>query len=314
MTGRQLGLISANYGVMQKSFNGMDAELLDALRLAVRRCVGKEKDHDRSASCAFSRSGERYVGARIGSETNIITLTSEHVALVQSTVAQDYGVERVVTMVEDIRDAVPSPLVAKILIDYVSRTQGVIAYEIVSMDGDVFFSIDDVRKLVPLYAPEPIVLARMKEASVQKPMRCGVDVDDIATLRACAIAGIERNFPLYDSASGYGAAVLTAQGDVYYAGQYSSPDKRLGTHAEMNALLGALMAGTTDIVRIGVVSSKFTHAPCQMCGVCRQFLAEMCARWGLNPMIHCFASETDGAMMWRLKEYLPATWTSKTNL
>lgn len=311
MTGHQLGLISANFEVMQKSFNGMDVALRDRLLSNLERCIGKSSDPLRTSSIAISVSGAVYDGALIGSDTNLLTISSEHVALTQSTAAQDYGIERIVTMVADVCERFPSPLVAKILIDYVSRTQNVVAYEMVSMTGESIFAIDDVKQLSPMYTPEPIALSRIAASIVNVPVMRNVATDDIVTLRTCAIAGIQRNFPLYDSASGYGAAVLTANGDLYFTGQYSSPEKRLGTHAEMNAILCALMAGATDIVRIGVASSKFTNEPCQMCGVCRQFLAEMCAKWNVNPAIHCFASETDAAVMWRLNEYLPAVWSSK---
>lgn len=297
----------------------MDTALRDRLRSNLERCVVKEADV-RVASIAVSASGAIYDGTLIGSDTNLLTIPSEYVALSMATAVQDYGIERVVTMVGGNLSPIyggvggglsgASPIIVKILVDHALRTGRVIAYSMVTEDGDVFFEIDDVRRVVPFYVPEPITLTKVSTASIVSNI-IDTNVDDLDALKRCANAGIERNFPLYDSASGYGAAVMTGSGRIYFSGQYSSPDKRLNVHAEMNAVLSAMMAGEKEIVRLGVVSSKFTQEPCQMCGCCRQFFSEMCAKFSWNPLIHCFAKETDDRNDWTMNEYLPSVWTSK---
>jgi cytidine deaminase len=288
----------------------MDAALRDRLRSNLERCIGKVSDSFRTSSVARSVSGAIYDGVLIGSDTNLLTITSEQVALSMATAVQEYGIEKVITMTTGSASDLQSPLVLKILVDHALRTKRVIAYSIVNQNGETLFEIDDVQKAFPFYSPVPIILEKVSTAVVAANI-VETDVENIEALKQCAIEGILRNFPLYDSASGYGAAVMTSSGKIFFSGQYSSPDRRLSAHAEMNAMLCAVMAGETDIIRLGVVSSKFTDEPCQMCGMCRQFLAEMCAKWNIDPAIHCFASETDASVMWRLKEYLPATWTSK---
>ncbi len=286
----------------------MDAALRDRLSANLERCIVKASEPLRASSIAFSTSGTMYDGALIGSDTNLLTISSEQVALSMAAAVQDYGVERVVTMVTGAGEV--SPIVLKILVDHVLRTGRTMAYSMVNENGETMFEFDDVRTSLPFYHPTPIMLAKVSTASLISNV-IHADIDDLAALKRCAVDGIGRNFPLYDSASGYGAAVMTSSGKIFFSGQYSSPDKRLNTHAEMNAVLCAMMAGETEIVRIGVVSSKFTNEPCQMCGVCRQFLAEMCAKWNIDPAIYCFALEADALMVWQLNEYLPAPWTSK---
>jgi cytidine deaminase len=288
----------------------MDAALRDRLSANLERCIGKASEPLRASSVALSASGAMYDGVLIGSDTNLLTISSEQVALSMATAVQDYGIEKVTTMTTGSTSDLQSPLVLKILVDHALRTKHVIAYSIVNQNGETLFEVDDVRRIFPFYTPRAIELAKISTASITSNI-IEAALEDIGALKRCAIEGIARNFPLYDSASGYGAAVMTSSGKIFFSGQYSSPDKRLGVHAEMNAILCAMMAGETEVVRLGVVSSKFTEEPCQMCGCCRQFLAEMCAKWNIDPEIHCFASESDALVMWKVSDYLPATWTSK---
>ena len=109
-------------------------------------------------------------------------------------------------------------------------------------------------------------------------------------LKEYALMGLDRNFPLYDSASSYGTALYTASGRVYCAGQYSSPDKRMNLHSEMVAIICALMNKDQEIEAIGIVSTKYPDSPCNMCGSCRQFVSEICSKLSLSPDLYCFSS------------------------
>ncbi len=288
----------------------MDVALRNRLTMNLERCIRKVSEPLRMSSIALSTSGAIYDGALIGSDTNLLTISSEQVALSMATAVQDYGIEKVITMTTGSALELQTPLTIKILVDHALRTNRGIAYSIVNQDSEILFDIHDVRRALPFYNPAPIVLAKVATA-VMTPNVIQAGLDDVVALKQCAIEGIDRNFPLYDSASGYGAAVMTSSGRIFFSGQYSSPDKRLGVHAEMNAVLCAVMAGEMDIVRLGVVSSKFKDEPCQMCGCCRQFFAEMCVKWKIDPDIHCFALESDVSALWKPNAYLPATWTSK---
>lgn len=288
----------------------MDVALRNRLVANIVRGISKASDPFRTSSVALSTSGAIYDGALIGSETNLLTIPSEQVALSMATAVRDYGIEHVITMTTGNASELHMPLAIKILVDHALRTNRVIAYSIVNQGGETVFDIDDVRRALPFYTPAPIVLEKVATA-VMMPNVIQAELSDVIALKQCATNGITRNFPLYDSASGYGAAVMTSSGRIYFSGQYSSPDKRLSVHAEMNAVVLAIMAGETEMVRLGVVSSKFAEEPCQMCGCCRQFFAEMCRKWNVNPDIHCFAFESDVSVQWKLDAYLPATWTSK---
>jgi cytidine deaminase len=129
-------------------------------------------------------------------------------------------------------------------------------------------------------------------------------------LKQVAKDAITKNFPTYDSASGYGAAVVTSEGNIFSSGQYSSFEKRLNIHAEMGAVLNSLMHQRKNIIALALVSSKFKDVPCEICGCCRQFLSEMSSRFNLNLTYYCFALETDAYKTYTLEELLPSPWSS----
>ena len=130
-------------------------------------------------------------------------------------------------------------------------------------------------------------------------------------LRKWARIGCGNNFPTRDGASGYGAAVLTAAGNIYYGGQYSTFEHRLGVHAEMATLLNALMDGARDITHIGIASSKFVDTLCSPCGCCRQFIAEMSRTYDFSPGIYLFASGNEQFKLCSINELLPVQWTNR---
>jgi cytidine deaminase len=285
---------------------------LTKLKEGLELCVLKAADKERSSSLAISKSGNQYLGALIGSDTNLMNVSSEQVALSISTASSDFPVTEIISMVESERTFNFSPIVLKVMVDYAIRTQEPLKYRVVNTSGSTLFQTDDVRTVFSLYTPEPIVISKIK--GVYAPNYKNIEIaeaDMPDQLKEFALEGLNRNFPLYDSASSYGTAVYTGSGKVYFAGQYSSPDKRLNLHSEMVAILSALMGTNTDIKAIGIVSSKYPDTPCNMCGICRQFIAEISAKLKISPDLYCFSAEAPEFKKFKIEEYLPDSWSSK---
>ena len=285
---------------------------LQELRRGLSLCIIKKEGDKRASSLAISKSGKQYLSGFLESDTHLLFISSEQGALCLSMQNSDFGVEKIITLKENIdKKELMSPIVVKTMIDYRRRTGNTLAYEIIDIEGNSFFETDDITKLVEFYQPEIKPLKKTKN-KVLSDNSIEVDKKDIEkTLKKYALLGIQRNFPKSDSAAGYGTAIITKSGKLYFSGQYSSFEKRTNIHSEMAAPLSAFMNGEYDIEYLGLVSSKFKDTPTQMCGCCRQFLSEMMARFNFNPKIYCFASETDAKTEQTMNNYLPGVWTSK---
>ena len=129
-------------------------------------------------------------------------------------------------------------------------------------------------------------------------------------LKKYAKKGLARGFHNYDGATGYGAAVQTKKGAVYYTSQYSSPDKRLGVHAEIACIVSAFMHGDTEITALGLISPKFKTSPCVPCGACRQFIGEFAKKYAWDIKIMSFASESDTVRTFTIDDLIPQMWAS----
>lgn len=278
-------------------------------------CVIKEGRDNKSSSIAYSKSGESYHGAYIGSDTNLLSISSEQVALLGAIQNNDFKIEHVVTMLDTYNEKeVASPMTIKILIDFVRRTGQKIKYTVMDKNGNILFNTNDVSSLFPFYNPERTFLKKMDtntEIKSNKAVLENNSSDIIGTLKKYALLGIERSFTTHDSGSGYGTAVLTKSGKIYFSGQYSSFDKRLNVHPEMTAVISALMEKDTDITHIGVVSTKHKNEPTHLCGCCRQFLAEMMNKFDIKAELFLFAKDTDVYEKRNINDYLPNLWTSK---
>ncbi len=284
-------------------------EILDRLREGRSQIIAKKgKENGASVSMAVSSSGPEFFGAEVGSDSKLLSATSEHVALSCAKNKNDFGVEKVVTLLGAESDGTTFLLALKILIDWSIRTSRVISYDIYNDAGERIFSCHDVRKIVPAYKPKVLALKERLQIEPSENVSRGT----ISDLKNFALLGISRNFPAYDSASGYGVAVLLENGTIVYGGQYGSLEGRLGLHAEMSVVLDALMNYPGQkITDLALVSSKYPDTVCSICGNCLQFLAEISSRFDLNIAYHCFASEKDIEEVYSLKELLPKQWTSK---
>ena len=273
------------------------------------------KKGPRAASVAKSESGKFYFGAYIGSDTNLLDITSEQVALLRSAQNNDFGIEEIISMTEEAEEIAISPINIKIMADYAARTQKSMGYKLMDAKENIIFETKDISGEIPFYKKQNVSLQRVVGAGkISDNKLVFAEKDDknaIETLKKYAVQGIARNFPTYDSASGYGSAVITEDGFLYYSGQYSSFEKRTNIHSEMAAVISAVMDGHPKITRLGVVSSKYPDSPVQMCGCCRQFVAEMAVKFDFNPEIYCFSRDTDEYDKFLMEDYLPKSWSSK---
>lgn len=264
--------------------------------------MSKFIDRDCRAT-ATANSGRAYIGCRIRSQTHILDIPAELTALI----AAVHDNDRIVVAVNAAGDAL-SPLTLKLLIDHSARTGAPMAYSLKDTGGTLLFETPDVRTALPSYVSPATALAN--QAYEIGMVKRGEYADVARALRDAAIAGIARNFPTRDGASGYGAAVRTVEGDIYFGGQYSTPDERLGAHAEMAVLARALSLGAGGFTDVAVASSKFPEVPASPCGACRQFIREAATATGSRPTIHLFASESSASAVHTLPELLPTPWTN----
>jgi len=287
---------------------------LNELKSALNLSVTKKKHRERSAAIAYSSSGKKYKAGMIESDTHLLNIAPEQLALAFSAQNNDFKVNKVIALAEaPKRGELVSPITAKVLIDHARRTGEKIEYQITDLNGRTLFQIKDVRKLFgKIYAPAECLLSKVEGEKIspnKAKLKKGEKIEN--ALKAYALKGMERNFPTSDAASGYGAAVLTRKGNLYFGGQYSSFEKRTNLHSEVAVVARALMEKDGQITHLGLVSSKFENEPCQMCGSCRQFLAEINRHFGLDIQIHLFSKNAGRSEKVRIKEFLPNQWTSK---
>lgn len=286
---------------------------LQELRDALKLCV--VSNDNRTASIAYSQSGEKYAAGSVQSDTHLLDIPSEQAALVVSTHHNDFAIHRITTITEEQEGVLVSPLILKIIIDHARRTGIPISYTIFNREGAVLFEAKDVRALCSFYQPtaKPLEKVQGSTPNINKTKWDSAEGTLKDALKRCALLGSERTFPTGDSASGYGAAVAAKSGMLYFGGQYSSFEKRNGLHAEMAVITVALMDGAIDITHVGIASTKHRDIPCTPCGCCRQFMTEIFRKYDSNPRVYCFAKENDASKEYSVEELLPDVWTSKNN-
>jgi len=287
-----------------------EAEKLTSL---LERSITTKPKHNSSASIAYSKSGKNYHGILVESQSHLLNILPEYVALAQAALHKDYGVNHVLTLTQENKDEFsPSPLAIKFLMDHQSRTGGRIKYTVINSENEVMFSSDNLSSMMPWYKSPDYLLNVEPEA---KPIKISGKssekeiIENPLLLKEFAKRGTERSFLTSEKGTRYGAAVLLEDGTIYYAGQYSSFDHRLNIHAEMNALITPLVNGEKDIKALGIVSTKFKDSPCNICGHCRQFTYEISSRLNIEPIIYTFSLESDNYVKSSINDYLPSAWT-----
>ena len=226
--------------------NKLAKSLHEALFLSVTK-KARTDGNGNAASVAISKSGKSYFGGKAESDTNLLDVTSEQTALLIAVQHRDFQIVEVATLIDSTKPII-SPLALKVMADFANRTGTKIAYSVLDAEGTTVFKVKNVLDAIPFYHPEPSDLKLKKvapKANWAKVAKNSKNTDEAAiaqALKKYALKGLELAFTTYQGASSYGAAVLTESGKIFYSGQYSSPDKRLMVHAEMGAILAALMA------------------------------------------------------------------------
>ncbi len=98
---------------------------------------------------------------------------------------------------------------------------------------------------------------------------------DYAALAEAAIAARERSYAPY-SQFRVGAAVLTADGNIFLGGNIENAAYPMTVCAERVALFSAYAAGEHEIVALAVVTP--TDDVASPCGACRQVIFELAPR------------------------------------
>ncbi len=283
--------------------------LREALFLSVTK-KARTDGNGNAASVAISKSDQTYYGGKAESDTNLLDVTSEQTALLLAAQHRDFQVAEVVTLIDSTKPII-SPLALKVMVDFANRTGTKIAYSVLDAEGTTVFKTKDVLDAIPFYHPEPSDLVLKKVTPKANWTKLPNDADPAEALKKYALKGLGLAFTTYQGASSYGAAVLTESGKVFYSGQYSSPDKRLMVHAEMGAILAALMAKEEKLTHLAVVSDKFETEPCQTCGPCRQFITELSKRYDWKLKVYCFAKKEPVYNTYSMETLLPNSWSSK---
>jgi cytidine deaminase len=123
-----------------------------------------------------------------------------------------------------------------------------------------------------------------------------------------ARAAAARAFLTSPGGTAYGAAVRTAAGTIYQAGQYSSFNHVTNVHAEQAVLVLATMADDPDVLALAVASTG-SDPVTRPCGVCRQVLAEHAARVGRDFVVLMAHRHGDGYEAASVSELLPLGWS-----
>lgn len=294
---------------MSKSTN---KQLRKALFLSVTK-KARTDGNGNAASVAISKSGKTYYGGKAESDTNLLDVTPEQTALLIAAQHRDFQISEVVTLIDSTKPII-SPLALKVMADFANRTGTKIAYSVLDAEGTTVFKVKNVLDAIPFYQPEPsdLKLKKVAPKANYATLPGHTNNTEIAeVLKKYALKGLELAFTTYQGASSYGAAVLTESGKIFYSGQYSSPDKRLMVHAEMGAILAALMAKEEKLTHLAVVSDKFETEPCQTCGPCRQFITELSKRYGWKLQVYCFAKKQPVYNTYSMETLLPNSWSSK---
>lgn len=297
---------------MSRSTDTDNRRLTEAFAIGLARSVLKRSRNHRgpaSASCAISRSGKYYIGGTFESDTNLFDVTSEQVALLRAVQQRDLRIREVVTRIAG-DTATISPLVLKLLVDFGKRTGRTLAYRVLNDAGKTIFRTRNAGNAVPFYRPVQKNVGLPTGAPQKNWRRVAGKGKLESLLKACAMQGLRRAFPLYRGASAYGAAAIARSGNVYFAGQYSASEQRIGLHAEMAALIAAIMEGERDITHLGLISDKFEREPVMPCGPCRQFILELSRRFGWRLYIHGFAKHTRDHVRTSPDVLLPHSWSS----
>jgi len=303
MIGEQGGCMLANFDNKQRSI-----DLTTLTSYLSRSWLKKETTSFNASSLAITNNGQYFSGL-LQSRTHLLDVPAEHAALAVAVSHKDPHVKEIITVIDG--EFVLNPIVVKILVDHVRRTNTPLSYHVYNKQGDCLFSCDNINTL--FYTAKPSVLEKI---APWEPRANSIPVDPTqpieAQLQKYARQGMETHFS-GNTTSCYGAAVL-ADNTIYFGGVYSAFDHRLGLHAEMVAAISAFADGKTNISHIGIMSSKFIEEPTHMCGCCRQFFIEIQAKTGTPIQVTAFSNDEQKQITMSLDDALPHSWTLENNV
>lgn len=121
-----------------------------------------------------------------------------------------------------------------------------------------------------------------------------------------ALSARERAYAPYSHFT-VGAALLTGGGQVYLGCNVENASFGATICAERAALCTAVSAGERDFRAIAIAGGRSGEAPralCAPCGICRQFLAELCP--GEMPVI---LGDRERCEVYPLSSLLPAAFS-----
>jgi cytidine deaminase len=284
--------------------------ILEKLREAQNLCLLTKPTQTRSTSLAISTTGQEYIAGKIESWNHILTISSELAALTLATVQQDYLIKAIHTYVDvdTIEDEI-SPATIKLLIDHARRTGIDISYTVYNKSGEKVFETVSCQTQFPFYQPKTTILTKVTNASPQQNWLTTNPGSPIQLKEYC-IKGSNLAFTTSNTSTAYGSCVVTKSGKIFWGGQYSSYDHRHNLHAEMVAIISTIMLCREPIIYLGILSTKHQETSCNMCGICRQFLLEICTMLESSPQIITFALQTEEHHIYDLNSYLPASWST----
>ena len=134
------------------------------------------------------------------------------------------------------------------------------------------------------------------------PVAVAVAMNDEALIEAARDIQSEAHVPY--SEYRVGAALETAEGEVYVGCNLENANYSNSLHAEEVAIAEAVKNGATEFERLAVSSSRRDGVT--PCGMCRQTLAEFC---GDDLVVICDAGES--VSEYTLGELLPDTITEE---
>jgi len=284
----------------------IDSQMFEKLNNVLKRSW-LVNDRFNSSSVAVTQSSA-YFSGYFESQTHLLDISSEQGAIVSAVSSKDPKIEKIITLVDEKFE--PSPLVLKFLIDHVKRTGKSFSYKIINKKGQELFFSENLRKLMPFYNPREQILEKIenwKPRENKMPYNSLVPISE--QLKEAAKKGIETHFTKTSKGSLYGASVLAGD-NIYFGGAYSCPDQRLGLHAEMVAVLSAIMDGKKEISGVGLISNKFVQRSPQTCGCCAQFLMELQQKSRIPIKIFCFSYDDKESIEANLSDFLPYFWSS----
>lgn len=272
-------------------------------------------DCGKNASVVYSRSGNLYFAPFFKSSTKILSISSEHLSLIKSVQNNDLKIYKVETLLEEGEQV--NPISIKVLSDYSIKTGNKISFKAFDKGGNTLFEMPDVCEVFDFYrAPSNEFYVgnflRKRSPSENYEELGKISKREIKkVLEEYAKKGMERSFVNYESASSYGASILTKKGNVYFGGQYSALDERLGVHAETALGASVISEGVEDIEYVGLISSKFREKPVPPCGCCREFWNEFLQKYKIDPVFYSFSFDSKKYKKNKLSKLLPMQWKNK---